>query len=228
MTTAHIVAHRSTSELLAIIENQQAIIEENKAEIAELSMSHLGILAPAAIRRALRLMTDPCDLICIDLRKMHDLNAVLGYDVTNMYFGIFARTRTHDDPFIAARSRDVRGQWGGDEVVIACAPGDGQGLLMRLIAALDKLTAALTPAQRHSLAMRTGNLVDGWAAVFVLIPNTTDPYHREWIGDTWVDAGDVKRGVNECGKLKEGNITGSRSTSGRPGTIIGTLAPLAQ
>lgn len=203
-------------------------VAELHAIINELSMSHLGIFSPAAIRRELRLLSTPCDLICIDLRKMHDLNEVLGYDVANRYFGIFARTRMHDELHVAARSHDIRGQWGGDEVVIACAAGDGAGLLMRLINALDVLSAGLTAPHRRAMHERTGGLVDGFAAVFVLIPNSTDVYRREWINDGWADAGDAARGVAECGRLKAGNVTGSRSTSGKPGTIIGTLAPVSE
>lgn len=204
MYTNTILAHRSTEELIALI-------HEKQAEIDELSMSHLGILAPAAIRRALRLMTEPHDLICIDLRKLHDLNEVLGYDAANRYFGSFARTRMHDDAGFAPRSHDTRGQWGGDELIIACAVGDGLGLLMRLVEALDALTAELTVAERQAIAERTGGLVDGFAAVFVLIPNSTQLLC------------DATRGIDECGMLKQGNVTGCRSTSGKPGTIIGTL-----
>lgn len=205
-----------------------ATVAELHAIIDELSMSHLGIFSPAAIRRELRLLSTPCDLICIDLRKLHDLNEVLGYDVANRYFGIFARTRMHDELHIATRSHDIRGQWGGDEVVIACSAGDGTGLLMRLVNALDMLSAGLPPAQRLAMATRTGGLVDGFAAVFVLIPNSTDVYRREWIDGGWVDAGDAARGVDECGLLKKGNVTDCRSTSGKPGTIIGTLAPITE
>ena len=202
-----ILAQRSTQELLTLIADQQSIINE-------LSMSHLGILAPAAIRRALRLIDGPRDLICIDLRKLHDLNEVLGYDVANRYFGLFARTRIH---------ADTRGQWGGDELIIACAVGDGQGLIMRLVDSLDDLTADLTPVQRQALSRRTGGLMSGFCAVFVLIENSHDVYHRDWINGAWVDSGDSTRGIDECGRLKKGNVTGNRSTSGKPGTIIGTL-----
>ncbi len=191
---------RSTQELLTLIAEQQAVI-------AELSYSHLGILAPAAIRRALRLIDSPRDLICIDLRKLHDLNEVLGYDIVNIYFSQFACTRMHD----ATRDHDVRGQWGGDEIVIACQVGDGHGLLMRLVTALDALTAELTPAQRQAIALRTCGLVEGFCAVFVLIESS---------GDLLCDA---TRGIRECGELKKGNVTGSRSTSGKPGTIISSL-----
>lgn len=193
-----------------------ATIAELHAIINELSMSHLGIFSPAAIRRELRLLDTPCDLICIDLRKMHDLNEVLGYGVVNRYFGIFARTRMHDELHVAARSHDLRGQWGGDEVVIACAVGDGTGLIMRLINALNVLSAGLTATHRRAMNERTGGLVDGFAAVFVLIPNSTQPLR------------DAARGVDECGRLKAGNVTGCRSTSGKSGTIIGTLAPVSE
>lgn len=199
------IAHATTST-----------VAELHAIINELSMSHLGIFSPAAIRRELRLLDTPCDLICIDLRKMHDLNEVLGYGVVNRYFGVFARTRMHDELHVAARSHDIRGQWGGDEVVIACGIGDGAGLLMRLINALDVLSAGLTATHRRAMHERTGGLVDGFAAVFVLIPNSAHPLR------------DAARGVDECGRLKAGNVTGSRSTSGKPGTIIGTLAPVSE
>ncbi len=197
----HVILPRSTQELITLITDQQAVIDE-------LSYSHLGILSSAAIRRALRLIDGPRDLICLDLRKLHDLNEVLGYDAANVYFGTFARTRLHDD---ATRCHDTRGQWGGDEVVIACSVGSGIGLLMRLVAALDALTADMTPAQRQAIALRTGGLVDGLCAVFVLIENSSNLLY------------DAKRGIDECGNLKKGNVTSSRSTSGKPGTIIGSL-----
>lgn len=193
------------ADLLARIQEQQAVIDE-------LSVSHLGILSPAAIRRALRLMAGPVDLICIDFRKLHDLNDLLGYDVANVYFGRFARTRQHDD---TGRPADTRGQYGGDEIVIACAPGDGQGLLSRLVQALDELTQELTPAQRDAMAERTGGLIDGFCAAFVLIEGSHYPLI------------DATRGITQCGALKAGPVTQSRSTSGKAGTIIGGLAPLA-
>lgn len=203
---------------------QRALIARLEADNQQLSRSHLGILSSAAIRMALETMTTPVDLICIDLRKLHDLNDVLGYDVANRYFGTFARTRLHDELYLPPRRHDIRGQWGGDELVIATAPGDGMGLIMRMVLALDALTAELTPEQRQAITMRTGGLVDGFCAVFVLITNSTDPYHRVWDGETWSDAGDAARGVAACGPLKAGPVTGCRSTSGKPGTIIGSIA----
>lgn len=197
--------------------------QKKDAMILQLSMSHLGILSQAAIRIELEQMIEPADVLCIDLRKLHELNDILGYSLANRYFGRFARTRMHDEPYMAARPHDLRGQYGGDEVVIACAPGDGMGLLLRMVDALDRLTHELTAEERAAIAAQTGGLVDGFAAVFVLIPNSVDIYHRDWRDGGFVDAGDVQRGIDECGRLKKGHQTGSRATSGRPGTIIGTL-----
>jgi hypothetical protein len=189
-----------------------ARIKDLEMENAELSVSHLGILSPAAIRRSLRLMAGPVDLICLDFRKLHDLNDILGYDVANVYYGRFARTRQHDE---TGRMADTRGQWGGDELVIACALGTGLGLLSRLVSALDELTGELTSEQRAAMFERTGGLIDGFAATFVLIEQSLHPLI------------DAARGITRCGELKKGNVTGCRSTSGKPGTIIGSFAPLA-
>jgi len=200
----NILSHRSTEELIALI-------IEKEAEIAELSYSHLGILSAAAIRRRLRMMHDAVDIIAIDWRKLHDWNELLGYDVANAYFGEFCCARRHD---ATGRQPDTRGQWGGDEIVIACRAGDGQGLLFRLIQALDELSAELTPAQRAAMHTRTNGMIDGFCAVFCLIENSRYPLT------------DAARGIAECGELKKGNVTDYRSTSGKPGTIIGTLEAL--
>jgi GGDEF domain-containing protein len=181
---------------------------ELKAIIDELSTSHLGILSPAAIRLELARETGPVDLIALDFRKLHEWNDILGYDVANVYFGAFARTRLDE-----GRAADVRGQWAGDEVVIACAAGDGLGLLLRLIRALSELSEQLGVTDRATIQRRTGGLLDGFAAVFVLIP-----------GSTHVLA-DAERAIVECGILKRGVETGDRATSGRAGTIVGTLDP---
>lgn len=205
--------------------------------ITELSYSHLGILSGPAIRRALRIETEairqgtakPMDIIASDYRKLHEWNepSVLGYDLSNVYFAEFAQTRGGRDrrqieraaPSRRPTCRDLRGQWNGDELVFGVEAGQGIGLLMRFIHALDTLSERLTPAQRDAMRARTGGLFDGFAAVFVLIQNSTDVYRR----NGHVDEGDAARAVAECGVLKSGNVTGARATSGRAGTIIGTL-----
>ena len=214
----NILAQHSTPELIALIVEQQAIINE-------LSHCHLGIMSGGGIRRALSRLTGPVDIIAIDWRKLHEWNDILGYDGSNVFFAQFAQTRHTTDrraTMHTHRPLDVRGQWGGDELVFAVGAGDGIGLLMRLIASLDALTAQLNAGQRAAITTCTGGLVDGFCIVAVLIPNSTDVYHRDTYGR---DAGDVARAVAECGRLKAGTTTGARATSGAAGTIIGTLMP---
>jgi hypothetical protein len=203
-------------------------IQEQQAVIDELSISPIGILSPAAIRRALRLMPGPIDLICLDFRKLHEWNDILGYDLSSAYFGRFCRTRqvvAHRSPERrnpppsplqgGYRGVDVRGQYGGDEIVIAVAPGDGPGLVTRLVEALDELTAELPLRARVAMHERTGGLIDGFAAAIVLIPGSHHPLI------------DAARGITETGRLKAGRQTGERASSGAAGTIVATLAPLS-
>lgn len=192
------------------------------------SASHLGILSGPAIRYELGQLTESVDLIAIDWRKLHEWNDILGYDVSNVFLAEFAQTRHGTDRRRVTRAKnsrrparlDLRGQWGGDELLFAVSAGDGLGLLMRLLRALDTLSARLTSEQRQAIAERTGGLIDGFAIVAVLVPSSTDAYHRNEWGR---DAGDSARAVAECGRLKAGRQTGERATSGAPGTIIGTL-----
>lgn len=200
----------TTIQLLRVISQQQQAI-------AELSSTHLGVLSGPAIRRALRQMPGPVDLIALDFRKLHEWNELLGYDLATRYFAQFCQTRTRARRATDRRALDVRGQWGGDEIVLAVAAGSGLGLLLRLVRALDTMTEQLTPEQRAAIEARTGGLLSGFAAVLVLIERSTVPI---------VDAA---RAVQECGALKAGGRqTGERATSGRPGTIIGTMQPITE
>lgn len=182
-------------------------IKELEMENEELRYSHLGILSGPAIRRALRLMQAPVDVVAIDFRKLHEWNDLIGYDPSTQFFAEFVKARQGLD----GRRRDVRGQWGGDEIVIATDVGQGFGLIFRMVQMLDRLSAELPAATRTAMAERTGGLIDGFAAVFVLVSKSRWPLH------------DAKRAVDECGVLKSGNQTGSRATSGKPGTIIGSI-----
>jgi hypothetical protein len=183
------------------------------------STSHLGILSGPALRYALARIDGPVDILAIDWRKLHEWNDLLGYDAANTFVAQFAQTRQGRErrhfPRVKHARRparlDVRGQWGGDELVFAVAAGDGLGLLMRLLRALDVLTAQLSAAQRQAIADRTGGLLDGFAIVAVLITNSQAPLT------------DARRAVDECGRLKAGRQTGERATSGAAGTVIGTL-----
>ncbi len=212
-----IVPQRSTQDLLALLAEQQSVI-------AELSQSHLGIMSGSAIRRALRLADGPLDIIACDWRKLHEWNDIIGYDMSNVFIAEFAQTRRGRDRRRGNPSArcDLRGQWGGDELVFAVTAGQGIGLLLRLVRALDALSSRLSDVQRARITEQTSGLINEFAGVFVLVPNSTDLYHRDARGR---DAGDVARAVAECGRLKAGNVTGQRATSGRSGTIIGTLMP---
>lgn len=195
-----ILQQETNASLLALLAEKQAVIDE-------LSISHLGILSPAAIRRELRLTHGPVDIIALDFRKLHELNELLGYDVANDYFGRFVRFRQGLD----GRQKDVRGQFGGDEIVMAVDRGCGFGLLNRLVNALDDLTNELPIETRDALRVRTGGLTDGFAAAIVLVSGSRQPLK------------DAERAIARCGELKKGAVTGNRATSGRPGTIVATL-----
>jgi len=201
---------------------------ELEAYATACSASPLGILSGPAIRHELAPLSGPVDIIAVDWRKLHEWNDLLGYDVSNVFLAEFAQTRLGTERrrllrFAPARRPariDIRGQWGGDELLFAVNAGDGVGFLMRLVSALDTLSARLSEAQRQSIQEKTGGLIDGFAVAAVLIASSTDAYHWDNRGQ---DAGDASRAVAECGKLKAGVATGERATSGAAGTIIGTL-----
>lgn len=208
-------AHYSTASEAQIIAELRATVARQQAHIAELRASPLGILSGAAIRCDLRAWRGQADVIAVDWRKLHEWNEILGYDLATQFFAEFCRTRAANRRRDDHRSADIRGQWGGDEIVIAVAPGGGRGLLMRLIRALDELSAQLSAEQRAKIVAQTGGLIDQFSAVFVLIEGSSCPI---------VDAA---RAVAECGQLKSGGRqTGDRATSGRPGTIVATLPAL--
>lgn len=190
----------------------QRSIAELEALVNAYGRSHLGILSGPAIRHELAQLTTPVDLLCFDWRKQNEWNAILGWDAANAPLGQSARTdyagidRRH-----ATRSIDLRGQWGGDEIVIAVDAGQGFGLLMRLLGELVTMNDALTPAQRAEISDRTGGLISGFAVAAVLVRGSTDPMT------------DARRAIDMTGALKSGAQTGARATSGAVGTVIGRL-----
>lgn len=204
MTTSHIV-HRTTEELLNLIRQQQQ-------RIAAYGTSHLGILSGPAIRYELAQLTQPVDLLVFDWRKQNEWNAVLGWNPANAWLGHAARIdyagieRRHTE-----RTIDLRGQWGGDEIVMAVDVGHGKGLLARLLRELLAMNAALTPAQVEAIRAKTGNLISGFCVAAVLVEGSTRPLE------------DATRAVDATGALKAGRTTGCRATSGRPGTVVARL-----
>lgn len=192
------------------------------AVITELSQSHLGMLSGPAIRRALRIETAVVDLIALDFRKLHEWNDIIGRERADTYLARLGQVRTTDRPIPPGSTprkarqpgdaRDLAGQYGGDELVLSVPAGDGWGLLARLVRTLNTMTLELSDAERAAIVMRTGGLLTGFAAVLVLVERSTRPFD------------DAARAVDECGILKRGGlITGNRASTGRPGTIVGTL-----
>lgn len=178
-------------------------------KIKFLSRTHLHNLAPAALRWQLRIwsmLRKPCAIIALDIRKLHDMNALLGYSTANDLIRELVSVRQH------GQRRDLIGQWGGDEFLIALANAGAWPLVVtRLEARLIELSARLTPEQRDAITERTGGLVDGLHAAISIIPLTHDAY------------GAAIRAVDATGPLKDGHQTGSRSTSGAVGTISQVL-----
>jgi hypothetical protein len=190
----------------------QRSIAELEALVNAYGTSHLGILSGAAIRYELAQLHTPVDLLVYDWRKQNEWNSILGWDAGNAPMGQSARIdyagidRRH-----ATRRIDLRGQYGGDEIVIACDVGDGRGLLLRLLRELITLNAGLSPAQHQAISDRTGGLITGFAVAAVLVEGSTHALL------------DAARAVDMTGVLKKGVQTGTRATSGAAGTIIGTL-----
>lgn len=206
-------------------------ITDLEAECAELRFTHLGILSGPAIRRALRLQETPMDVLAIDFRKLHEWNDLLGRERANIYLARLGQTRSSDRPIPPTSAprrqapregssdrravpRDISGQYGGDELVIAVPCGDGRGLLARMLRLLGAMSLELTCEERAIIHARTEGLLTGFAAVFVLVEGSRAPLS------------DACRAVAECDRLKSGGRqTGQRATSGRAGTIIGSLLP---
>lgn len=185
-------------------------------KVRALSRSNFDNLSSAALRWQLRLWSlfrHPCAIIALDIRKLHDLNAVLGYSTSNGLIRDLISARQHQRSGHARRWFDLVGQWGGDEVVVAVADPSGiDRVLQHLEARLVELSTRLTPEQRTALYDRTGGLVDGLHAAISVVKHTRDAY------------GTAVSAVNATGPLKEGRLTGERSTSGAVGTIMQVLS----
>lgn len=165
-----------------------------------LRQSHLGVLSPAATRYELARERRCRDVIAIDIRKLHDLNAVLGWDRANSLVAQWIS--------MARREGDLWGQYGGDELVAVVPPGDGSGLLERLQANAQAVADQMTEETRATLWARTGGLVDGFCIAACLL---------EGAGDVRQATADALEAAQQ---LKVGRVTGERSTSGAVGTVV--------
>lgn len=187
-------------------------IEELEILVTAYGRSHLGILSGPAIRHELSLLTLPCDIIALDWRKLHEWNDLIGRAPASAAMGRAVRTdyagidRRH-----ATRTLDLRGQYDGDELVIAVDAGSGIGLLRRLLRELATMNALLTDANRTAIRDRTGGLLSGFSIAAVLVEGTTRA------------SADAARAVDATGELKKGRQTGTRASSGAVGTVIGRL-----
>jgi GGDEF domain-containing protein len=185
-------------------------------KVRMLSRSNFDNLSPAALRWQLRLWSiarRPCAIVALDIRKLHDLNAVLGYSTSNELIRDLISARQHQRSGHARRWLDLVGQWGGDELVVALAdPSGRERVLQHMQARLTELSARLTVEQRQALYDRTGGLVDGLHAAISVVSYTHDAY------------GATVRAVDATGPLKEGRMTGARSTSGAVGTVMQVLS----
>lgn len=212
MTT---LLHSSTD----LIETMRREIEDVRRHNAALQAqndayrySHLGILSGPAVRYELAQLTEPCDLIAFDWRKLHEWNDILGRSPSNVFFGNLARAdyagvdRRH-----AARALDLRGQWDGDEILMAVDAGCGHGLFTRLLRELVTMNHEMSTSHRAAITQRTGGLIDGFCIAAVLVECSTRPLR------------DAERAIDATGVLKAGNVTGTRALSGARGTVLGRM-----
>lgn len=192
----------------------QARITELEAQVAAYSRSHLGILSGPAIRHELAQLTTPVDLVVFDWRKQNEWNALLGWNAANVplsqaacvdYAGPERRQN--------ARTIDLRGQIGGDEIAIAVDVGNGAGLMRRILRELIAMNAALTPCQVAGIRAKTGGLISGFCIAAVLVEHSHNAL------------ADTMRAVDMTGVLKAGRTTGVRATSGVKGTVLARMQP---
>lgn len=167
------------------------------------------VLSPAATRLAVAHWHAPAAVIGLDIRKMHDLNRVLGYNNAQYVISeLMCCLRLEH-----GRTQDMIGQWGGDEFAILVSdPDAGMLVAERMIEKTRALTSRLTPEQRTQLATQTAGLVDGIHIAMAVIPHSTNV------------ARDVVRAIGRANELKEGRETGDRSTSGAIGTVVEVLS----
>lgn len=194
---------------LALVLALAQLIKVRMLSVCEFGLSKAALRWHLIIWSWLRV---PCAIIAVDFRKIHDINGLFGYATGSEMMQTLAAIRTKDKDG-RKRRHDLIGQWGGDEHILALRdPGAWQLVLDRFYANLRAATERMTPEQRQELAYRTGGLVDGLHAAISVVPYTRDAY------------GAAVRAIDATGPLKEGRMTGERSTSGAVGTVIQVLS----
>lgn len=161
------------------------------------AMSRPAGIVRLAFLEALRI---PCAVIVLDIRGMHELNAVLGYTVSNKIIAHIIRVH------------DWRMQFGGDEIVIFipfAKPGTASKIMNRILSRCQSFTAEMPQSQRNELSQRTNGKIDGIHVAIIAIEKTTRPLSS------------VHKALNELETMKEtgATITGNRATTGNPGTL---------
>jgi hypothetical protein len=194
-----------TIQHMAVLSTQQRRIKDLEAELNRYKYSHLGVLSQAAIRDAVANLSGAWDIICLDIRKMHELNSVLTWNGANLHLiAPLVQTRQAD-----GRAVDVSGQLGGDEILFAVPAGDGRGFVRRLLSTAQTLTDALSATQREDLVAQTGGLVDGLCVALVCVEGVSGDYLAA-----------AEKGLDLANAMKSGAVTGERATSGVKGTIV--------
>lgn len=202
----------SLTELTQLILDKERTIAVMEAKLAASWHSHLGILSGPAIRYELAHLTQPVDIVAFDWRKLHEWNDIMGYSPSNVFFGQAARVYYDgNDRRATERTVDLRGHWGGDEIIMAVNAGHGRGLLCRLLHEIALMNREMSRSHRAAIIHRTGGLIGGFAIAAVLVEGSTRPLE------------DATRAIDATGVLKAGIVTGCRATSGARGTVLGRL-----
>jgi GGDEF domain-containing protein len=170
-----------------------------------MSISHLGVFAPPATRfylRVLSLFRVRCSVIVYDIRKMHEINAVLGYTDGNILMARLTKVRRNRGDFI--------GQYGGDEFAIIATAGAASHITERLVDRAKEITDSMSADQREALDSRTAGITDGINIAAAYRNITTDALETARIL------------VDETENLKESGaiVTGRRETTGNKGTLV--------
>jgi GGDEF domain-containing protein len=142
----------------------------------------------------------PCAVVVLDIRGMHELNAVIGYMVANKVIAHVIRVH------------DMRCQFGGDEIVIFipfAKPGTAKMIASRIIERCKQFTITMEHEKRKELHMRTAGKIDGLHVAIISVDNTSNALIT------------THKALNELETIKENGatITGNRATTGNPGTL---------
>lgn len=174
--------------------------------IKALQRSPMGVLTPTALRIRLKiysLLRIRVFVIGCDLRKLKSVNEQGNHGTTNAIL--------HRLFSVLRKNTDIVGQFAGDEfVIVGRWSKDGvEKVMSRLLKRRDEINVSLPEDFRNGLSKRTGGLVDGIHLAIASIQDTRDAYSA------------AIKTIDATEPLKAGGRqTGSRDTSGKPGTLI--------